>query len=261
MKINRIWAMILRYMYYFRHSLDRMSDAFYWPAMDLLLWGLTSAYFRQTSAGSSNIIMIVVSGILLWIIVWRGQYEITVNTLEEIWNKNLINIFSSPIRISEWISSLLIIGIFKAALSLSFASFIAFVLYKTNFFQFGFYIIPFSVMLIMTGWWVGFFLIGLVLRYGTKIQAFAWAGVMIISPFSAIYYPVSILPDWAQKIAAFVPTSYIFEGAREIINKGHLDWNKILISFLLNIIYLIISIIWLRKSFNKVLEKGLIKVF
>ena len=254
--------MVLRYVYYFRHSLDRMSDAFYWPTMDLLLWGLTSAYFRQTSSvGSSKIIMIVISGILFWIIVWRGQYEITVNTLEEIWNKNLINIFSSPIKISEWVSSLLIIGVIKAVLSLSFASLVAYILYKINFFQFGFYIIPFGLMLIMTGWWVGFFLVGLVLRYGTKIQTFAWGGIMLISPFSAIYYPLSTLPLWAQKVAMFIPTSYIFEGTRDIINHASFDWNKILISFVLNIFYLTISIIWLKKSFNKILEKGLVKVF
>lgn len=254
--------MILRYFYYFKHSLDRMSDAFYWPTMDLLLWGLTSAFFRQTSSvGSSKIIMIVISGILFWIIVWRGQYEITVNTLEEIWNKNLINIFSSPIKLGEWVLSLLAIGVFKAALSLSFASLVAFILYRINFFQFGFYIIPFGLMLIITGWWVGFFLAGLVLRYGTKIQSFAWGGIMLISPFSAISYPLSILPDWAQKVAMFVPTSYIFEGIREVIDKGSLDWNKILASFILNIFYLVISVFWFKKSFEKILDKGLVKVF
>jgi ABC-2 type transport system permease protein len=47
MKINRVYALLLRYFFYFRHSLDRMTDAFYWPTMDLLLWGLTSVYFRQ----------------------------------------------------------------------------------------------------------------------------------------------------------------------------------------------------------------------
>ena len=40
------------------------------------------------------VVMIIISGILLWIIVWRGQYEITVNLLEDLWDKNLINIFA-----------------------------------------------------------------------------------------------------------------------------------------------------------------------
>jgi len=261
MKINRVWAMVLRYMYYFRHSLDRMSDAFYWPTVDLLLWGLTSAYFRQMSSDSSKIIVIVVSGILLWIIVWRGQYEITVNLLEELWNKNLVNLFVSPLKFFEWIVSVLIIGVIKGVLSLSFALLAAYLLYKIKLFFFGFYFLPLVFLLIVSGWWIGFIVAGVILRYGTKFQTLAWTGVMIISPFSAIYYPLSILPDWAQKIAAFVPTSYIFEGAREIINKGTLDWNKIWMSLILNLIYLTAATIFLRKSFDKVLEKGLVKVF
>lgn len=261
MKLNRIYGMILRYFYYFRRSLDRMSDSFYWPTMDLLLWGLTSSYFRQYGPANSKLILIIISGILLWIIVWRGQYEITVNLLSELWDKNLINLFAAPLKFSEWLITVLIVGIAKAIISLSFAMLVAFLLYKVNIFLYGFYFIPFIILLIMTGWWVGFFVAGLILRFGTKIQTFAWTAVMVIAPFSAIYYPLSILPGWAQKIAIFVPTSYIFEASREVINKGYLDKNKLIVSFLLNIIYLILAMIFVRRSFNKVLNKGLIKVF
>lgn len=260
MKANRIYAMVLRYLFYFRHSLDRMTDAFYWPTVDLLLWGLTSAYFRQYAPGA-NIIATVITGIIFWIIVWRSQYEISVNLLDELWNENLVNLFVSPLKFFEWIISFLIIGVIKGILSFSFALLVAFALYKINLFFFGFYFIPLVFLLFISGWWIGFIISGIILRFGTNVQTLAWAGIMVISPFSAIYYPLSILPTWAQKVASFVPTSYVFEGAREIVNKGHLDWNKVLISLLLNIVYLIFSLIFFRKSFDKVLEKGLVKVF
>lgn len=268
MKLNRIYGMVLRYFYYFKHSLDRMSDVFYWPTMDLLLWGLTSIYFKKQqsatfSAGlsSSQIVLVIISGILLWIIVWRGQYEITVNLLEELWSRNLINIFVSPLKFSEWIASVVVVGIIKAILSFSFAAIVAFLLYKIKIFFYGFYLIPFALLLIMSGWWAGFLISGLILRYGTKVQTFAWAAIMLISPFSAIYYPLSTLPLWAQKIAIFVPTSYVFEAGREILNKGSLDPRKLYISFFLNLVYLIVALIFVRKSFDKVLEKGLVKVY
>jgi len=261
MKTSRIYAMVLRYFYYFRQSLDRMSDAFYWPVMDLLLWGLTGSYFKKMSGGNSTIMIMIISGILFWIIVWRGQYEITVNLLEELWNKNLINLFGSPLNLDEWMVSVIIIGLIKAFLSLSFALVLAFFLYKYNFFVYGFSLIPFILCLIMTGWWVGFLVAGIILRGGTRIQTLAWAAVAVISPFSAIYYPLSVLPLWAQKIASFIPTSYIFEGARLVLAQGYLDWHKILISFLLNIVYLVLAIVWLRKSFDKILRKGLVKLF
>lgn len=261
MKLHRIYAIILRFMYLFRHSYDRLADAFYWPTLDLLLWGITSSYFKSYAPGVPQIVLIILSGILLWIIVWRGQYEITVGVLEDLWNRNLVNIFVAPLKFSEWIISLIIMGIIKAVLSFSFALLVAFILYKINVFTLGFYLIPFALLLILSGWWIGFAISGIILRYGTRIQTLAWIAPWIISPFSAIYYPVSALPDWAQKVSLFIPTSYVFEGAREVIGKGILDPNKLYISFFLNIIYIILSLIFLKRSFNKVLENGLVKAY
>lgn len=261
MKLHRIYSIILRNLFLFRHSYDRLTDAFYWPVLDLLLWGLTSTYFTKYSADVPQLIPIILSGILLWIIVWRGQYEITIGILEDLWNRNLVNIFVAPLKFSEWVTSLIIVGIIKAFLSFLFGAIVAFFLYEINILSYGFYLIPFALLLIMTGWAIGFLIAGIILRFGTKIQTLAWTTPWIFAPFSAIYYPVSILPDWAQKISALIPTSYIFEGMREIINTGKIDPTKIFISLALNLLYLVLSIYFLKKSFNKVLQKGLAKVY
>ena len=178
--------------------------------MDLLLWGLTITYVKSISQSPNNVVLVVVSGILLWLIVWRGQYEITVNILEELWSKNLINLFVSPLKFSEWVISLVILGIIKASASVLFATVVAFLLYKVGLFVYGWYLIPFFLLLFMTGWWVGFIVAGLILRYGTKVEQFAWSAIYIIAPFSAIYYTLSILPGWAKTISLFIPTSYVF---------------------------------------------------
>lgn len=258
MKIHRIYGVILRYLYLFKHSINRLADAFYWPVIDLLLWGLTISYMKEISG--LNVVTVVISGILLWLIVWRGQYEISVNLLEELWNRNLINIFGSPLKFSEWIVSVVLLGIIKAFFSFTFAALIAFLLYKVKIFVYGFYLLPFMLSLFMTGWWVGFLVNGLIFRFGTKVEQFAWSLIYIISPFSGIYYSISILPLWAQKVSTVVPTSYIFEGARQIIFTGKTDLNKLIISFGLNAIYLILSLIFLKKSYAKALGKGLVKM-
>jgi ABC-2 type transport system permease protein len=260
MKTHRIFGIVLRYLFLFRHSFDRLSDAFYWPTMDLLLWGITSIYFRKYSQDGQMVTTMIISGILLWLIVWRGQYEISVNLLEDLWNKNLINIFASPISFYEWVSSFLILGIIKAILSFSYGAFIAFILYKVQIFTFGFGLLPIMFLLIMTGWWSGFIGAGIILRYGTKIQTVAWSLVTLLSPFSAIYYPLAILPQWAQKVALFVPTSYVFESARKVINQGYFDSRMFFVAFSLNVCYIILSIIYLRSSFNKALQRGLVKI-
>lgn len=261
MKLHRIYGTVLRYLFLFRHSLDRVLDVFYWPTLDLVIWGLTSSFFQSFAPSSSRALLIVISGIVFWIIAWRGQAEITVNLLEDLWNKNLINIFVSPLKFSEWIVSFLILGVIKGLVSFSFASLIAFVLYKVHIVSYGLSIIPFIGLLIMTGWWVGFFVAGLILRFGSRVQILAWAMIAIISPFAAVYYPVSILPLWAQKIALWMPMSYVFEGIRELAAGGILDTSKLISSFLLNIVYLAAALFFLKSSFKKILERGLVKVF
>jgi len=261
MNLHRIYGLLLRYYYLFIHSFERLSDAFYWPVIDLLMWGLTGSYFVRSFAGAnSNVMFIIISGILFWLIAWRGQYEITVGLLEELWNRNLVNLFVAPLKFSEWVFSFVIIGIIKAIISFSFALLIAFVLYKINVLTFGLYLFPFGALLIMTGWWVGFLVAGIILRYGTKVQTLAWSMIAVLSPFVGIYYPISILPMWAQRISAIIPVTYVFEDGREFIAKGTIDPTKLYISLALNILYIVLSLIYLKKSFNSVLNKGLIKV-
>lgn len=259
MKINRIYAIILRHFYIFRHSADRMSEAFFWPLIDLFLWGLTSQYFaRQTN--QPNVIVFILSGLIFWTVVWRGQQEITMTLLEELWNKNLVNIFVPPLKFSEWVISVLIVGITKTAMSFCFASLLAYLLYRMNIFYYGFYLFPFLLLLLMNAWAVGFFVTGIILRYGTKVQTLAWSLIAVLSPFAGVYYSVSILPLWAQKVALYIPISYVFEGVHAVIQKGKLDYTMLAVSFVLNCIYLTLGMIYVKQSFTKVLEVGLTKV-
>lgn len=261
MKWHRVYGTLLRHLYVFKHSFNRMSDSFYWPFIDLLLWGLTITYVKSTSSEPNNIVFVVISGILLWLITWRGQYEISVGLLEELWSKNLINMFVSPLKLWEWVMAGVILGVMKALMSVTFASVVAYFLYHVNMLKFGLSLLPIAVLLLMTGWWVGFIIAGLILRYGTRVEQFAWSTIYILAPFSVAYYPLSILPPWAQQVAHLVPTSYVFEAARKFIRTGNLDWNMLALSFLLNCVYLILAVVFLQRSFKKTLEKGLNKVY
>ncbi len=254
---NRIFAMGIRYAMNMRHNLDRLGDMLYLPLMDLLLWGLTGLYFSRISASNPHSVEFILSGVVFWLVVWRGQYEITLNLLAELWDKNLVNIFVAPLKISEWILSLLIFGFLKTVVSLIFVATISFILYKFNVLMYGFLIIPVIISLLLTGWTIGFTVASILIRYGQRVQTIAWIGGFILAPFSAIYYPLSILPTWAQKISLFIPSSYIFEGMREFISTDHISFEKFLISFALNIVYLSLSVWLFISMFNKSRKLGL----
>lgn len=261
MKLHRIYAVILRYLFLFRHSYERLSDTFYWPTIDLVIWGITSLYFLSFAPNKDQLMTALLTGILFWLILWRAQYEIGVNLLEDLWNKNLINMFVSPLTFWEWISSFMIIGLIKALISFPFAAGVAYLLYKTNILFLGIYFVPFIVILLLTGWTIGFLTAGIILRYGTKVQTLAWTLAGLAAPFSAVYYPVSILPEWARTVSSFVPTTYVFENIRLIVFGKGPDIYKLFLGFILALVYFVVSIIYFKHSFKKVLSKGLVKVF
>lgn len=252
-----VFAMVRRYVYNLRHDLNALTDAFYEPAMQIFIWGLTSTYLKSASPELPQIVLILLSGVVFWIVISQGQQSISVNLLREFWDRNLVNIFASPIRIREWIVAVMIEGGIKMMLSLSFGLILSLVLYKANLFMYGLYLLPFVMSLLLTGWAIGFFISGLIIRFGHTFQAFAWIGVTALAPFSAIYYPISSLPSWMQTIALFLPPSYIFQGMREILLHGTLSLDQLLISFALNILYLILSIWFFVFMFNKSKKLGL----
>ncbi len=260
MNITRIYAVILRYMYTFKHSYDRLTDAFYWPALDLLLWGLTGYYFASISSDTTTAVVGVLSGLIFWIIIWRAQYEVTINLLTELWDKNLINFFGAPLKFSEWIVSVMIVGIIKAFLSFLFAALLAYVFYKVNIFMYGWYLVMFVTLLLLSGWAVGFLVSSILMRYGTKVQTLGWGLVWALAPFAAIYYPLSILPNWAQTIARLLPPSYVFEQMRSFLYNHTVDMGQLGICLGLNIIYLALGFISINMSFKALKKKGLAKL-
>ena len=256
-KINwsGVKGIIIRHMYTWRRDLDRIVDAFWWATLDLIFFCLTSSYIEQYNLGF-DIVAVFIGGIIFWSVVLGSQREINMPLLDEAWNRNLINLFTTPVGIFEFVIATLILGMIKLILTISFLSFLAYLLYHFNIFRYGLLIIPSFASLILTGWSVGLIIDGLILRYGYKIQSFAWAMLFVIYPFSAVVYPVDILPRWAQVIARITPTSYIFENMREVLFSGIFNWPKFLTSMFLNFIYLILAALFLKRMYRIALDKG-----
>ncbi|HUV46827.1 MAG TPA: ABC transporter permease [Candidatus Bathyarchaeia archaeon] len=260
MNFSRVLAVIIRHLYNFKHNLERLTDSFYWPALDILLWGITTQYIQQANQKVSNLVLVFLSGLIFWQVIWRSQYEITVNFLEELWNQNLVNLFATPLRVEEWITAVFSLGFINMIVSVSFAGLVAWLLYSVNILNFGWLLLPFFASLLIVGWWVGLIVSGLISLFGKNIQSLAWAGVTLLAPFSALYYPVSSLPVWAQKIARILPSSYIFEGMRKVLSTGKVPFVNLVISFGLNFVYLLLSYFFFKYCFAKSREKGLARL-
>ncbi len=259
--IRRINAIVWRHTITWTREIEGLLETLWWPTFDLVVWGLMSLYIRRDAGMGGTVTTMVLSGIILWMIVYRSQQELGFTFLKEIWDRNLVNIMTSPVSIAEFTIASLIIGGIKLAISVIFAMAIAFFFFSLNIFTIGWGIIPFIINLLLVGWWAGFFIQGMILRFGNRVQAFVWSLVVILQPFSAVFYPVSILPGWMQVIARFIPSSYVFEGLRGVLAGGAVNWQGVAEATILNIIYILLSILFFLSSWRSARRTGMIQKF
>jgi len=256
MNIRRLQGFMLRHLYPLRRDFDLLSDMVYWPLVDTLLWGITSQWFIETS-GIPELVTATLSALILWNVIWRAQAEISRNLIDEIWNNNLVNLFSTPFNVKEWIVGVLTLSVFKTALTVSILTPVILALYSVNVLSFGWWLIVFFLLTGMTGWWVGFISAGIVLRYGPKVQTVVWTLPGALLPFSAVYFPLDQLPNWIRPISMIVPTTYVFESMRSLLLQNTIDPKMLAISFMLNCLYLGLAITYFVASFRKSRELGL----
>ncbi|MGR3973461.1 MAG: ABC transporter permease [Candidatus Rhabdochlamydia sp.] len=254
--LRRCWGIFLHYFYLFA-KLEQIADLFYWPAIDIILWGLTTVWIGQKSGQPSNIALIVMTGLVFWQIVWRGNYEISINLLQEFWNRNLVNLFSTPLKLIEWMIGVLMLSTMKILVTIGFGAVLVHLLYGLNIFAIGWAFLPFIILLMLSGWAIGFFAASIVIYWGQRLQMLAWMTAYIFAPFSAVYYPVSSLPLSLQPIAWSLPTTYVFEGMRTILNGHAFPWEALFWSLFLNLVYLSLSMRLFSFAFEKSRCKGL----
>ena len=256
MNASRIKGIIIQSLYNLKHSYEDIVDTFFWPIMDVIIWGFMTTFLATAQGNAAKVVSFLMGGLILWNIVWRAQQDIALALLRNVWNRNILNLFSSPLTPWEFVTATMILGFIKIIFTLVIVSFAAFVLYSFNLFSLGFSLIPFFISLIAFAWAVGIFITGLIIRYGMRIQSLAWSFIAILQPVSAVFYPLSILPPFLRKIAWFLPTTHIFEGMRQILSGGQLSKEHLLWAFGLNIIYLILSAWFFIFMFEKSREKG-----
>jgi ABC-2 type transport system permease protein len=256
---QRIWAVFLRYFYFFAR-MDHMADLFFWPALDIFLWGMTSAWIQRHEVGVPSIAIAILTGLVFWQIIWRSNYEVSVNLLQEFWNRNMVNLFSTPLKLQEWVSALMLIGGLKIFITIAFGGFVVWLLYALNIFSMGWALLPFCASLLVSGWFIGFFSASIMVYFGQRVQMLAWMTAYIFAPFSAVFYPSSVLPAWAQWIGKALPMTYIFEGMRRVLATGVFSWKDFGMSVLLNVVYLLGTMRLFWFFFEKSRAKGLARL-
>lgn len=256
MKLHRIIALITRHLYLYRRSLPRLMEIFYWPFLDLVVWGFITVYLVQFQGQLPGVITFFLGALILWDVLFRAQQGITISFLEEIWARNLMNLFASPLKPSEFLAATMAISIFKVLAVSIVMVLAAWAFYSYNIFMMGVSLIPFVLNLLVTGWTIGVLTTSLIMRFGQEAEVLAWGMVFLFQPISCVFYPLGVLPQWLQVLAWLNPAAHVFEGMRGILNTGILPTQHLLWASGLNLVYLCAMIAWFHHTFNVCKELG-----
>jgi len=240
---RRVAAMVLRYWYLLRSSFARLIELIYWPTVQMLMWGFLQTYLAGQASLYARAGGVLVGAVMLWDILFRGQLGFSISFLEEMYARNLGNLMISPLRASEFVAALMIMSIIRLAIGMVPVTALAVWFFGFNLWALGFALAAFFANLMLTGWAVGIFVSGLVLRNGLGAETFAWSIMFLFLPLACVYYPVAVLPEWLQAMAWLLPPTYVFEGMRALLIDHTFRADLMIQALMLNIVLFSLAVL------------------
>lgn len=256
MSFRRIAALLIRHYYLYRRNFPRLFDIIFWPVSEMILWGFMTLYLVRSGTSLPPFVGFLLGALMMWEILFRSNLGITVSHLEEVWTRNALNLFASPLTIGEYVTAGILSSLIRVFLTLIIMVVLGLTFYNFNLFTIGFSFFAFFVNLVIMGWSVGIVTMAILFWFGQSAEILGWASIIFLQPFSAVFYPVSVLPKFVQYIAHAVPASHIFEGLRTLLNTGVFDGREFLWAFLLNVLYLTVALKILFATFRRAKKTG-----
>lgn len=241
---KRINTILLHTWYHFLHSMETWVDVFWSSAVNVLVFVfIVQSLSRGGGSTSGTSVMI---GIVLWNFIWCGQYSIAVGALWEIWSRSFNTLFITPLTLEEFLVGQMVSGVIKGIAAATIAGAFVFFLSHYSILTLGWPLVLYILELTVFSWSVGMFVLCLIFRLGMNVQSLSWALVYLVQPFGGMFFSVSLLPVWVQKISWIIPSTYVFESIRQQVSGGLLNTSYLTSATVLNVVYLIVSYVCLR---------------
>jgi len=255
---SRVAAVVLRQFYLLKGSPQRILPLIAWVAIDILLWGFITRYLNQVSNAAFDFVPALLGAVLLWDFLSRVMQGVTMAFFEDVWSRNFLNFFATPLRISEYLGGLVLTAIVTSLVGLVAMLVMATAFFGLSFAAYGPALAPFLLVLFLTGIALGIIGAAIVLRLGPASEWLIWPIPTLISPFAGVFYPVSVLPGWMQAVSKILPPSYVFEGMRAVVQGRPAPWGQVAIGGALSVAYLALACWIFARVYRYAIKTGLI---
>ena len=258
MRFNRVAAIVLRYFYLLRGSPARVVPLFAWVAIDIVLWGFITRYLNTVSSSGFNFVPALLGAVLMWDFFTRVMQGVTMAFFEDVWARNLLNIFATPLSIPEYLAGLVLSSIATSSIGLVAMLLLATTVFGLSFFSYGAALVPFLLVLFLFGIALGIFACGMVLRMGPAAEWFVWPIPALVSPFAGVFYPVSTLPGWMRSVSYLLPPAYVFEAMRGMLRGSRPPAGTLVVSAGIAALYVLVACWYFRTVHRHAVRTGLI---
>jgi ABC-2 type transport system permease protein len=258
MRASRILAIVVRQFYLLRGSPVRLLPMIAWVAIDIVLWGFITRYLNAVAGPRFNFVPAMLGAVLLWDFLARVMQGVTTAFFEDVWSRNFLNLFATPLTVAEYLSGLVITGVSTSLLGLAAMLILATTVFGLSFLVYGAALIPFVLVLFLTGIALGVVGAAIVLRFGPASEWLIWPIPTVVSPFVGVFYPLSTLPPWMQAIGRLLPPSYVFEGMRAALAGRATAWPQLAAAAGLVLLYLILAFMLFSRVYRYAMRTGLI---
>lgn len=255
---RRVGAFLLRHLFVLKRSWPRLLELAYWPFVQMILWGFITTFMLQNSSWVAQASGVLISAVLLWDVLFRANLGVSVTFLEEMWARNLGQLFVSPLRAYELVAALWLMSVIRTVISVLPAAILAVPLFGVSVFALGPVLATLFANLLLFGCSVGLAIAALVLRFGLGAESLAWVAVFALAPLSGVYYPISVLPEWLLPIALALPSVHVFEGMRAVLFENVPRWDLAGLAFALNLIYGLASTLFFLRMVRIARVRGLL---
>jgi len=258
MNAQRIFAIVLRQLYLLRSSPTRVLPLFAWVAVDIVLWGFMTRYLDQVAAANVRFVPTLLGAVLIWDFFSRVMQGVTTAFFEDIWSRNFLNLFASPLSISEYLGGLVLTGILTSVLSLVVMLLLASGVFGLSFLDYGAMFVPWVLVLFLFGIALGILASAMVMRLGPAAEWLVWPIPALLSPFAGVFYPLSVLPAWMQWVGHALPPSYVFEGMRSLLATGQAPIPQLGLAMALALLYVVAAWLVFTRVYRSAVESGLL---
>ena len=258
MRFRRIAAILVRQYYLVRGSASRVLPMFVWVAIDIVLWGFITKYLTAIAGAGFHFVPALLGAVLLWDFLTRVMQGVTMAFFEDVWSRNFLNVFASPISVPEYLAGLVLSSVCTSSFGLVVMVTVATLAFGLSFFAYGVMLAPFLLVLFLSGIALGIAGTAIVLRLGPAAEWFVWPIPAVLSPFVGVFYPLSTLPRWMRVISHALPPSYVFEGMRAVVAGRAVPAGTLAAGFALSVLAILLACWFFVRVFRYAVETGLI---